>query len=158
MLYQNGNVWLWLPPLRWFKNLLFLCASVLLVTVNSLSVSLANYVQNFFTVAKVLIILVIVIAGVVMLAQGGPQSSTLGEGTSHRAYSSAAVVSVQEKQRIFQTPSKVRQHPLEQSDSHSTMDFGLMMDGNTTTYCLFIVRYNRWINSCVVFARIVYIN
>lgn len=48
-----------------------LLLSVLIVTVNSLSVTLANYVQNFFTAAKLLIILVIVIAGIVLLAQGG---------------------------------------------------------------------------------------
>lgn len=139
--------------------LICLRTSVLLVTVNSLSVTLANYVQNFFTVAKVLIIVVIVIAGIVMLAQGGPQSSTLGEEeTSHPAYLDSAVVSVQEEQRIFQTPLKARQRPSEQSDSRSTMDFGLMMDGNATAYCPFIVRYKRLINNCEVFTRVVYIN
>lgn len=45
--------------------------SVLITTVNSLSVTLANYVQNFFTAAKLLIIFVIVMAGIAMLAQGG---------------------------------------------------------------------------------------
>ncbi|TWW67391.1 b(0,+)-type amino acid transporter 1 [Takifugu flavidus] len=44
--------------------------TVLIVTVNSLSVTLANYVQNFFTAAKLFIILVIAIAGIVLLAQG----------------------------------------------------------------------------------------
>lgn len=78
-----------------------------------------------------------------MLAQGGPQSSTLGMVTSHRAYLDAVVVSAQEKQRIYQTPLKVHQPPLEPSDLHSTMDFGLMMDGKRTTFGLFIVRYNR---------------
>lgn len=48
-----------------------LLLSVLIVTVNSLSVTLANYVQNVFTAAKVFIILVIAIAGIVLLAQGG---------------------------------------------------------------------------------------
>lgn len=48
-----------------------LLLSVLIVTVNSLSVTLANYVQNFFTAAKLFIILVIAIAGIVLLAQGG---------------------------------------------------------------------------------------
>lgn len=94
-----------------------------------------------------------------MLAQGGPQSSTLGEEeTSHSAYLDAAVVSVQEERRIFQTPLKARQRPSEQSDSRSTMDFGLMMDGNATAYCPFIVRYKRLINNCEVFTRVVYIN
>ncbi|XP_003977475.1 b(0,+)-type amino acid transporter 1 [Takifugu rubripes] len=45
-------------------------AILLIVTVNSLSVTLANYVQNFFTAAKLFIILVIAIAGIVLLAQG----------------------------------------------------------------------------------------
>lgn len=44
--------------------------SVVIVTVNCLSVKLASYVQNFFTAAKLFIILVIVGAGIVMLAQG----------------------------------------------------------------------------------------
>ncbi|KAG9352357.1 hypothetical protein JZ751_020770, partial [Albula glossodonta] len=46
-------------------------ASILLIVlVNCLSVKLASYVQNFFTAAKLFIILVIVVAGMVMLAQG----------------------------------------------------------------------------------------
>ena len=44
--------------------------SVLIVSINCLSVRLASYVQNFFTAAKLFIILVIVGAGVVLLAQG----------------------------------------------------------------------------------------
>lgn len=50
--------------------------SVLIVTVNCLSVKLASYVQNFFTAAKLFIILVIVVAGIVMLAQGEPACPT----------------------------------------------------------------------------------
>lgn len=49
--------------------------SVVITSVNCLSVKLANYVQNFFTAAKLLIIIVIVVAGMVMLAQGGPPFS-----------------------------------------------------------------------------------
>lgn len=45
--------------------------AVLIVFVNCLSVRLANYVQNFFTAAKLLIIIIIVGAGIVLLAQGG---------------------------------------------------------------------------------------
>lgn len=45
---------------------------MIIVTVNCLSVRLARYVQNFLTAAKLFIILVIVVAGTVMLAQGGP--------------------------------------------------------------------------------------
>lgn len=79
-----------------------------------------------------------------MLARGGPQSSTGTElVTSHRAYLGALVVSVQEKQRIFQTPLMVRQCPLEPSDLHSTMDFGLMRAGKRTDFCLSIVKYNK---------------
>lgn len=43
---------------------------VLITTVNCLSVKLAAFVQNFFTAAKLLIIFVIVVAGIVMVAQG----------------------------------------------------------------------------------------
>lgn len=43
---------------------------VLITTVNCLSVKLAAFVQNFLTAAKLLIIFVIVVAGIVMLAQG----------------------------------------------------------------------------------------
>ena len=43
----------------------------MIVSVNCLSVKLASYVQNFFTAAKLFIILVIIVAGMVMLAQGG---------------------------------------------------------------------------------------
>eukprot|EP00064_Thunnus_orientalis_P012228 superscaffoldBa00001851_g12262 len=59
------------------------CNALLIVTVNCLSVKLANYVQNFFTAAKLFIILVIVGAGIVILAQG--KSKTLSnafDGTS----------------------------------------------------------------------------
>lgn len=45
--------------------------SVLITIVNCLSVKLATFVQNFFTAAKLFIILVIVVAGIVMLTQGG---------------------------------------------------------------------------------------
>ncbi|XP_061670422.1 b(0,+)-type amino acid transporter 1-like isoform X2 [Syngnathoides biaculeatus] len=45
-------------------------AIVFIVTINCFSVKLASYVQNIFTAAKLLIIVVIVAAGVVFLAQG----------------------------------------------------------------------------------------
>uniref|UniRef100_A0A3Q3J0N6 b(0,+)-type amino acid transporter 1 n=1 Tax=Monopterus albus TaxID=43700 RepID=A0A3Q3J0N6_MONAL len=41
-----------------------------IVTINCLSVKLANYVQNIFTAAKLFIIVIIVGAGIVLLAQG----------------------------------------------------------------------------------------
>ncbi|KAL6461643.1 hypothetical protein MHYP_G00297870 [Metynnis hypsauchen] len=46
----------------------------LIVLVNCLSVKLASYVQNFFTAAKLLIIAIIVVSGIVMLAQGNTQN------------------------------------------------------------------------------------
>ncbi|XP_035009751.1 b(0,+)-type amino acid transporter 1 [Hippoglossus stenolepis] len=49
-------------------------AIVMVVSVNCLSVKLANYVQNVFTAAKLFIILVIVVAGMVMLAQGNTET------------------------------------------------------------------------------------
>ncbi|KAK5873763.1 hypothetical protein PBY51_018775 [Eleginops maclovinus] len=58
-------------------------AIFLIVTVNCLSVKLANYVQNFFTMAKLFIILVIAVAGMVMLAQGNSENfSNAFEGSS----------------------------------------------------------------------------
>ncbi|XP_017561623.2 b(0,+)-type amino acid transporter 1-like isoform X1 [Pygocentrus nattereri] len=47
---------------------------LLIVLVNCLSVKLASYVQNFFTAAKLLIIFIIVVSGIVMLAQGNTQN------------------------------------------------------------------------------------
>ncbi|XP_036440023.1 b(0,+)-type amino acid transporter 1-like [Colossoma macropomum] len=49
---------------------------LLIVLANCLSVKLASYVQNFFTAAKLLIIAVIVVSGIVMLAQGNTQNLT----------------------------------------------------------------------------------
>ncbi|XP_071377694.1 b(0,+)-type amino acid transporter 1 [Centroberyx affinis] len=58
-------------------------AIMLIVIVNCSSVKLANYVQIFFTVAKLLIILVIVGAGFVLLAQGNTETlSNAFEGSS----------------------------------------------------------------------------
>ncbi|XP_061621791.1 b(0,+)-type amino acid transporter 1-like isoform X3 [Phyllopteryx taeniolatus] len=45
-------------------------AIVFIVTINCFSVKLASYVQNIFTAAKLLIILIIVGAGIVLLVQG----------------------------------------------------------------------------------------
>ncbi|KAK3509907.1 hypothetical protein QTP70_019387, partial [Hemibagrus guttatus] len=50
-------------------------ASILLLTVvNCLSVKLSSFVQNFFTAAKLLIIAIIVVSGIVMLAKGNTQN------------------------------------------------------------------------------------
>ncbi|KAI9542601.1 b(0,+)-type amino acid transporter 1 [Dissostichus eleginoides] len=56
------------PPVIVTKSLAA-AAIFLIVMVNCLSVKLANYVQNVFTLAKLFIILIIVVAGMVMLAQ-----------------------------------------------------------------------------------------
>ncbi|XP_031702543.1 b(0,+)-type amino acid transporter 1 isoform X1 [Anarrhichthys ocellatus] len=70
------------PPLVVTKCL-SAAAIIVIVTVNCLSVKLASYVQNFFTVAKLFIILVIVVAGMVMLARGNTENlSNAFDGTS----------------------------------------------------------------------------
>ncbi|XP_054472040.1 b(0,+)-type amino acid transporter 1 [Anoplopoma fimbria] len=69
------------PPL--VTKCLSAVAIFLIVSVNCLSVKLASYVQNFFTVAKLFIILVIVVAGMVMLARGNTENlSNAFDGTS----------------------------------------------------------------------------
>ncbi|XP_052364604.1 b(0,+)-type amino acid transporter 1-like, partial [Oncorhynchus keta] len=70
------------PPIVVTKCLAAVCI-FLIVLVNCLSVKLANYVQNFFTAAKLLIILVIIVAGIVLLAQGNTENlSNPFEGAS----------------------------------------------------------------------------
>uniref|UniRef100_UPI00398EB904 b(0,+)-type amino acid transporter 1 n=1 Tax=Pristiophorus japonicus TaxID=55135 RepID=UPI00398EB904 len=49
-------------------------AIILITLVNSVSVKLANYVQNFLTAAKLLIVAVIIIAGLVLIAQGNTKN------------------------------------------------------------------------------------
>lgn len=46
---------------------------MLITTVNALSVRLGSYVQNFFTAAKLVIVAIIIISGLVLLAQGEQQ-------------------------------------------------------------------------------------
>uniref|UniRef100_A0A3P8RVM1 b(0,+)-type amino acid transporter 1 n=1 Tax=Amphiprion percula TaxID=161767 RepID=A0A3P8RVM1_AMPPE len=60
------------PPL--VTKCLSAAAIFLIVGINCLSVKLASYVQNFFTAAKLVIILVIVGAGIVLLAQGNTEN------------------------------------------------------------------------------------
>ncbi|KAF2345042.1 Amino acid/polyamine transporter I [Trinorchestia longiramus] len=58
---------------------LFACCGIILITfINSYSVTLATKVQNVFTAAKLLAILVIVAGGVVKLAQGNTQYLATG--------------------------------------------------------------------------------
>lgn len=49
---------------------MLLFSTVVIVSVNCYSVKLASYVQNIFTAAKLLIIIIITVAGIVLLAQG----------------------------------------------------------------------------------------
>ncbi|XP_070686140.1 b(0,+)-type amino acid transporter 1 isoform X2 [Pempheris klunzingeri] len=70
------------PPLV-ITKCLSAAAILLIVAVNCLSVKLASYVQNFFTLAKLFILLVIVVAGIVMLAKGHTENlSNAFDGTS----------------------------------------------------------------------------
>ncbi|XP_032833285.1 B(0,+)-type amino acid transporter 1 isoform X3 [Petromyzon marinus] len=57
------------PPML-VKKCLAAAAILLICIINSVSVKLASYVQNFFTVAKLLIVVVIIVTGIVLLAQG----------------------------------------------------------------------------------------
>ncbi|KAM5134218.1 B(0,+)-type amino acid transporter 1 [Callospermophilus lateralis] len=49
-------------------------AIMLITTVNALSVRLGSYVQNFFTAAKLVIVAIIIISGLVLLAQGNTKN------------------------------------------------------------------------------------
>lgn len=49
---------------------IFFSPLVVITAVNSLSVKLGSYVQNFFTAAKMIIVLIIIVSGIVLLAQG----------------------------------------------------------------------------------------
>ncbi|XP_017274136.1 b(0,+)-type amino acid transporter 1 [Kryptolebias marmoratus] len=61
------------PPVVVIKCL-SAAAIFVIITVNCLSVKLASFVQNFFTGAKLIIIIVIVVAGIVLMAQGNTQN------------------------------------------------------------------------------------
>ncbi|XP_049899796.1 b(0,+)-type amino acid transporter 1 isoform X2 [Epinephelus moara] len=70
------------PPLI-ITKCLSAAAIILISFINCVSVKLASYVQNFFTAAKLFIILVMVVAGMVMLAQGKTETlSDAFDGTS----------------------------------------------------------------------------
>lgn len=53
---------------------------MLITTVNALSVRLGSYVQNVFTAAKLVIVAIIIISGLVLLAQGDLQRGAGGWG------------------------------------------------------------------------------
>ncbi|KAM4596081.1 b(0,+)-type amino acid transporter 1 [Fundulus diaphanus] len=70
------------PPLVVIKCLSAV-AIVIITGVNCLSVKLASYVQNFFTAAKLMIIVIIVVAGIVLMAQGKTENlSNAFEGSA----------------------------------------------------------------------------
>lgn len=56
---------------------------VLITTVNALSVRLGSYVQNFFTAAKLVIVAIIIISGLVFLAQGELQQDWMAGPSWH---------------------------------------------------------------------------
>lgn len=56
---------------------------MLITTVNALSVRLGSYVQNFFTAAKLVIVAIIIISGLVFLAQGELQQAWMAGPTWH---------------------------------------------------------------------------
>uniref|UniRef100_A0A452ECF4 b(0,+)-type amino acid transporter 1 n=1 Tax=Capra hircus TaxID=9925 RepID=A0A452ECF4_CAPHI len=61
------------PPQVVIKTLA--AAAILLIsTVNALSVRLGSYVQNVFTAAKMVIVVIIIISGLVLLAQGNTRN------------------------------------------------------------------------------------
>ncbi|CAO2625755.1 b(0,+)-type amino acid transporter 1 [Lemmus lemmus] len=73
-------------------KLLAAAAIMLITTVNALSVRLGSYVQNFFTAAKLVIVAIIIISGLVFLIQGNTknfQNSFEGTQTSVGAISLA---------------------------------------------------------------------
>lgn len=43
---------------------------VTITVVNALSVKLASYVQNFLTAAKMVIVVIIIVTGIILLAKG----------------------------------------------------------------------------------------
>ncbi|XP_044520117.1 B(0,+)-type amino acid transporter 1 isoform X1 [Gracilinanus agilis] len=57
------------PPVLVVKCLAA-AAILVITTVNAMSVKLGSYVQNFFTAAKLVIVAIIIISGIVLLAQG----------------------------------------------------------------------------------------
>ncbi|XP_007887564.1 b(0,+)-type amino acid transporter 1 [Callorhinchus milii] len=62
-------------------------AIVLITLVNSFSVKLASYAQNFFTFAKLAIVAVIIVAGLVLLAQGNTQNFKNSFDGAHISFS-----------------------------------------------------------------------
>ena len=60
-------------------------------TINCFSVKLSNFVQIFFTAAKLLIIAAIIIGGFVMMGQGKTENITNGFENSISSFSAVAL-------------------------------------------------------------------
>ncbi|XP_043937820.1 B(0,+)-type amino acid transporter 1 [Protopterus annectens] len=58
------------------KKFLAAAAIIIITGVNAFSVKMASFMQNFLTAAKLIIIFVIVVAGIVLMAQGNTQNLT----------------------------------------------------------------------------------
>lgn len=81
---------------------------VLITTVNALSVRLGSYVQNVFTAAKLVIVAIIIISGLVLLAQGELQREGWGAtstGLLFTSRSSAEQISKAKTQQDLPFPS-----------------------------------------------------
>ncbi|MEJ1289011.1 solute carrier family 7 (cationic amino acid transporter y+ system) member 9 [Cricetulus griseus] len=90
--YVCAAFYLGCKPPQVVVKLLAAAAILLITTVNALSVRLGSYVQNVFTAAKLVIVAIIVISGLVFLAQGNTknfQNSFEGAQTSVGAISLA---------------------------------------------------------------------
>ncbi|CAJ0937796.1 unnamed protein product, partial [Mesorhabditis belari] len=74
------------PPPEWAPELLAVCLIVLMTAINCISIRAATFVQDFFTVAKVFALIMIIGAGGILLCLGKPQYyasfENLFEGTS----------------------------------------------------------------------------
>ncbi|CAJ0937000.1 unnamed protein product, partial [Mesorhabditis belari] len=78
------------PPPEWAPELLAVCLIVLMTAINCISIRAATFVQDFFTVAKVFALIMIIGAGGILLCLGKPQYyaslENLSEGTSQSIF------------------------------------------------------------------------
>ena len=80
------------PP-EILKKILSIGALLLVMTVNGLSVKFSSKVNIFFTAAKLLLVLAIILAGIVELSQGNTQNfENAWEGTSSSASAWATAI------------------------------------------------------------------
>lgn len=81
---------------------------MVITTVNALSVRLGSYVQNVFTAAKLVIVAIIIISGLVLLAQGDLQREGWGATSTGLLFtprSSAEQISKAKAQQALPFPS-----------------------------------------------------